>query len=134
MLLHYPSSHTQMADVLVLENARGWRIEMYLKANQVPDSQALKPAHSSSSYSLIALSGVSHLPAELNKAQGPYETREQASAARSAIAQQLLNKDFEVQHKAEGIWSLQAQKAIRQMRAERNQHQGNYHFHPDDVL
>ncbi|MAZ88725.1 MAG: hypothetical protein CL693_13885 [Cellvibrionaceae bacterium] len=85
-------------------------------------------------YTLIAMSGVSSQPAELSKLQGPYQTFQQGIAARSAIAEQLIRKDFSVLKDQHSIWTLQAQKAIQTVRRQRIDNQGNYDFHPDDVL
>lgn len=112
------SSH----EVLILENSRSWRIEMQMRRNE------------DQSYTLVALSGISSKPAELSKLQGPYQTRQQASAARNAIAIELLNKDFKALDNEHSIWSLQAQKAIQKVRQQRSENQVNYDFHPDDVL
>jgi len=109
-------------NVLILENSRNWRIEIQLRRNE------------DQSYTLVAMSGIGGKPAELSKLQGPYQTRPQASAARSAIAVQLLEKDFVVLNNDHSIWSLQAQKAIQKVRLLRQQNQGDFDFHPDDVL
>ncbi len=113
-LLHIPA--------LVLRNLRGWRIEMHLRPND------------DHSYSLIALSGIDNWPAELCKAQGPYETRDQGVAARSAIVNQLLAKGFQLLENSGSIWVVQVQRMIRSLRDQRTVHRGNYQFHPDDVL
>ncbi|WP_439135173.1 hypothetical protein [Pseudomaricurvus sp.] len=109
------------SSIMVLENDRRWRIEMYLKANE------------DETYTLVAMSGIATQPAELSKLQGPYQTEEQAQAARSAIAKQLYAKGFQPlrQH---SIWQIQAQKAIQNVRQTRKASQGDYRFHPDDVL
>lgn len=109
------------SSTLVLENERRWRIEMYLKPNE------------DETYTLVAMSGIASQPAELSKLQGPYQTKEQGLAARSAIARQLHAKGFQtVKHHS--IWQIQAQKAIQTVRKNRTTNQGNYDFHPDDVL
>ncbi|GAB3110624.1 hypothetical protein G8770_20985 [Aestuariicella hydrocarbonica] len=109
-------------ETLILENERLWRVEMFLKRNE------------DDTYSLVALSGINSRPAELTKLQGPYQILEQGVAARSAIARQLQNKGFSVQIDQHSIWQLQAQKAIQSVRQQRADSQGNYAFHPDDVL
>lgn len=119
MKLEY--DQTPDTSTLVLENERQWRIEMFLKPNE------------DDTYTLVAMSGIATRPAELSKLQGPYQTKAQGQAARSAIAKQLQNKDFHIlqQH---SIWQVQAQKAIHTVRQTRTANQGNYDFHPDDVL
>ncbi len=84
-------------------------------------------------YTLIALSGIASQPAELSKLQGPYQTLEQGLAARMAIARQLESKGF-YQCEGHSIWDIQVQKAIQKVRLQRSASQGNYQFHPDDVL
>ncbi len=85
-------------------------------------------------YTLIAMSGLVNRPAELSKLQGPYQTLQQGIAARSAIAEQLIRKGFSMLKDQHAIWRLQAQKAIQTVRRQRIDNQGNYDFHPDDVL
>ena len=120
---HHQQLH-QHADreTLILQNARGWRVEMQLRRNE------------DDSHTLIAMSGLSDKPAELSKLQGPYQTRDQGIAARAAIAIQLLRKEFQLHPEQHSIWSVQAQKAIQKVRSQRIASQGNYDFHPDDVL
>lgn len=120
MKLHYDKTHHP--DTLVLENERHWRIEMQLKRNE------------DNTYTLIAMSGISGKPAALTKLQGPYVNKDQGLAARSAIAAQLYPKGFNTITNSHSIWSLQAQKAIQNVRQQRTDSQGNYDFHPDDVL
>ncbi len=102
------------AQTLVLINARGLRIELILKRND------------ETTYSLIAMSGISHMPAELVKGQGPYQTLDEGIAARKAIADQLLNKGFLLQDDAFSIWPIQAQKVIQTLRKERKNSQNRY--------
>lgn len=125
MKLNYDSSSLALDStlkVLILENTRGWRIEIQLRANE------------DSSFTLVAMSGIHSKPAELSKLQGPYESRQQACAARRAIAIQLLDKGFKAMEHEHSIWNLQAQKAIQKVREQRKLNRGNYDFHPDDVL
>lgn len=119
MKLHYPKKPNQ--DGLILENKSHWRIEMVIKANE------------DDSFSLVAQSGLRDKPAELNKLQGPYQTLDQALAARGAIAQQLESKGVQ-QIDAQPIWSLQAQAVIKRLRQERGDNTGNYSFDPSDVF
>ncbi len=108
-------------EALVLENQRHWRIEMVIKANE------------DESFSMVAQSGLKDKPAELNKLQGPYQTLDQALAARGAIAQQWVSKGFE-RVDVSPIWSLQAQAVIKRLRQERGDNTGNYSFDPSDVF
>ncbi|MGH1370944.1 MAG: hypothetical protein ACRBBW_02830 [Cellvibrionaceae bacterium] len=110
------------ANVLILENPLRWRIEMHLRRNE------------DQSYTLVAMSGIHDQPAQLSKLQGPYENRQQACAARRAIAIALIAKDFNPKDAEHSIWTLQAQKAIQNLRQQRTLNRGNYDFHPDDVL
>lgn len=123
-LSYYHQQLQQLADrdTLILQNERGWRIEMQMRRNE------------DDSYTLVAMSGLNDKPAELSKLQGPYQTRDQGIAARTAIAIQLLRKDFQLQSQQHSIWAIQAQKAIQKVRSQRIASQGNYDFHPDDVL
>jgi hypothetical protein len=120
MKLRYPKLAS--AAPVIMENSRGWRIEMVIKANE------------DESHSLIAQSGLTNKPAELSKLQGPYQTQDQAVAARAAIADQLINKGFQFLDKVEPMWSLQAQGAIKRLRQQRQDNTGNYSFDPNDVF
>ena len=120
MKLRYPKLAN--AAPVIMENTRGWRIEMVIKANE------------DESHSLIAQSGLTNKPAELSKLQGPYQTQDQAIAARAAIAEQLINKGFQLLDKVEPMWSLQAQGAIKRLRQQRQDNTGNYSFDPNDVF
>ncbi len=125
MKLSYGCSQTSRhpdQNPVILENERHWHIEMQLKRNE------------DETYTLIAMSGVRQRPAELSKLQGPYQTLQQGIAARSAIVEQLVTKGFSVLKDAHSIWAIQAQKAIQSVRRQRIDSQGNYDFHPDDVL
>lgn len=120
MKLRYPKLAS--AAPVIMENTRGWRIEMVIKANE------------DESHSLIAQSGLTNKPAELSKLQGPYQTQDQAIAARAAIADQLFNKGFQLLDKVEPMWSIQAQGAIKRLRQQRQDNTGNYSFDPSDVF
>ncbi len=120
MKLRYPKLAS--AAPVIMENSRGWRIEMVIKANE------------DESHSLIAQSGLTNKPAELSKLQGPYQTQDQAIAARAAIAEQLFHKGFQLLDKVEPIWSLQAQGAIKRLRQQRQDNTGNYSFDSNDVF
>ena len=106
---------------IVLENNRHWRIELTIKAN---DDETC---------SLIAQSGINTQPAELNKLQGPYQTFDQAAAARIAIVDRLFDKGFYVLNRVP-IWTLQAQRVIKQLRQTRSQNTTNVRFDPSDVI
>lgn len=122
MHLNYLPAAPQ-AEVLVLRNERGWRIELFVLGN---DDQ---------SYSLLAVSGeeASRQGARV-KFQGPYQIRELALAARSAIAAQLQKSGFAIESEAIACWRLQAQREIRLLRNTRKDNYPDCRFNPDDVL
>ena len=126
MKLDYPTASNSDSDYsaaeLILLNDRHWRVEMHICRNE------------DDSYTLVSLSGLTGQLAELSKSQGPYQNRPQCEAARAAIARQLQLKGFKFTPKEHSIWILQAQKVIRATRNQRIASQGNYDFHPDDVL
>lgn len=125
MKLRYPNHadiDVNCHTTIVLENNRHWRIELVIKANE------------DETCSLIAQSGINTQPAELNKLQGPYQTFDQAVAARTAIVDRLFDKGFYVLTNAIPIWTLQAQKAIRQLRKTRSQNSVDARFDPSDVI
>ncbi len=91
-------------------------------------------ANEDQSFTLVAMSGLRDQPAQLSKLQGPYESQQHACAARRAIAVALIEKGFKHRDGEYSIWQLQAQKVIQNLREQRTLNQGNYDFHPDDVL
>ncbi len=123
MKLHYPNLgiHNTLTTI-VLENNRHWRIELAVKHNN------------DETYSLIAQSGINTRPAELNKLQGPYQTRDQAVAVRAAIIDRLFDKGFYMLEEAVPIWTVQAQSAIKQIRQQRHHNSGDFRFDPNDVI
>jgi len=120
MYLTYPALPD--TDTLILENPRGWRVEMLIKGN------------GDQTFTLVAQSGISGEPALLNKLQGPFHSRDQAVAARAAISQQLLNKQFQLIEPAVPIWTLQAMKALKPIRQQHQTHNPSDRFRPEDVI
>ena len=120
MKLQYPDN-AKSTDRSVSLLRSGQRVELWLLPNE------------DLTYSMVGISGTDEaLPAK-QKLQGPYHTRAQAIAARTAITQALENSGFHIDN-GEPIWSLAAQKLIREIRSSRIASQGNYEFSPDDVL
>ncbi|WP_020208200.1 hypothetical protein [Gilvimarinus chinensis] len=84
---------------------------------------------------LLAYAGAASLSTpERATAQSPYQNMDQAIGARRAIIQQLLNGDFQLQREGYPIWSLHAQRDIKQMRSLKVHSQVDYRFDPKDVF
>lgn len=111
----------QNGDALQLQNAQNWRVELFVLENE------------DASCSLIALSGHAAGLVERSKMQGPYPSQEQALAARSAIAAQLIQAGFELEQHTVPHWRLNAQRAIRELRTCRQSHTPDCTFDPKDV-
>jgi len=109
------------AEVLLLRNTQLWRAELFVLRNN------------DDSYSLIALSGDEGAHAERIKVQGPYPSRPQAVAARSAVAVQLQDFGFTIDELSTARWRLQAQRKIREVRELRIQNAPDCSFDPQDV-
>lgn len=121
MFLRYLNSAPE-AEALVLRNDGAWRVELFLLRNN------------DDSFSLVALSGQEASQAERVKLQGPYQYRDVAVAARSAIARELIAADFVVADTAHPQWRVMAQRHINTLRAQRAENTPDCHFDPKDVL
>ncbi|MFT5604719.1 MAG: hypothetical protein ACI9G5_001680 [Paracoccaceae bacterium] len=120
MYLRYLESAPQ-AEALLLRNEQCWRVELFVLRNN------------DDGYSLVALSGREQAQAEREKTQGPYQTRAQALAARSAVAAQLQDSGFTIDEMTSTLWRLQAQRKIKELRALREHNSPDCRFDPDDV-
>lgn len=107
------------APALILCGPR--RIELFILANE------------DTSFSLVLLSGKNGSAADREKLQGPYELRDQAVAARSAIIQSLQAREFKLAANEIPQWQLLAQSIIRNLRHERLNYVVDCSFDPDDV-
>lgn len=67
-------------------------------------------------------------------AQGPYETRDQALAARKAIIAELIRTGFQLQENEVPLWSFDVQREIRQMREYKSESAVDTRFDPKDVF
>lgn len=124
MKLRYSGAMPETEGVL-LTNRCGWRVEMFVLANN------------DSTWTLVALSGDAEplcraVPRQ--KLQGPYEIRDQAIAARSAIALALVDQGFGVNTADHLQWRIVAQRAVREVRRLRQAHAPDCRFDPKDVL
>ncbi len=109
-------------EALILGNPADWQVELFVLAND------------DDSYSLVALSGQAGSGApEKTKLQGPYQMREQALAARSAIAALLLEGEHRILPEAVPHWRMAAQRAIRELRDLRLRYFTDCSFDPQDV-
>lgn len=107
--------------VILTKNTR--RVELHLRQDE------------NGIATLLAYSSAASLPTpERATAQGPYQNMDQAIGARRAIIQQLLNDDFQLQRDEHPIWSLNAQRDIKQMRSLKAHSQVDYRFDPKDVF
>ncbi len=121
MYLHYlDTSPTQKT---LLLNSVGQRcVELCILPNE------------DDSFSLVAMAGeTGKQPAKL-KVQGPFQFRDQAVAARSAIAASLLKVGFSIDEHSPSQWRLAAQRIIRELRLSRHQHSVDCEFDPDNVF
>lgn len=124
MRLRY-SSDIPDGEGVLLTNGGGWRVEIYVLANNDP------------TWTLVALSGASEAGPQTcprQKLQGPYESRDQAMAARSAIALALIDQGFTLNAVDFLRWRIDAQRCVRDVRVAREQHAPDCRFDPKDVL
>lgn len=109
------------AEGMLLINDRCWRVEMYVLANN------------DATYSLVALAGGDRVLPEKLKIQGPYQNREEAIAARAAIAASLVAKGFAETSSVVSRWRLNAQRTIRGLREAHRANSTACRFDPKDV-
>lgn len=121
MKLSYPEKSVSTDKTLILENQESHRIELSILMNE------------DETYSLIGISGYQGSHQFKQKAQGPYHQRNQAIGARTAITQSLLSSGYQIKNNS-SLWTLNAQRLIRELRKMRTEHTGDYEFSPDDVL
>lgn len=119
MRLFYNKMLPSDSDVLVLVAQRGMRIEFYLR-------------QSNDGATLLALAG-SGRPAK-SKLQGPYETVEQAIAARNAIAHSLTREGFDHLVGKQPLWELAAQRAWGEVKSKNSAAKVDTTFKPQDVF
>lgn len=112
--------------VLLLSNGNCWRIELYILGNNQDNREE-------ETFSLVALSGREQAPPGRIKTQGPYQCREEAKAARSAIAASLLQVGFRIEGQAPAQWRIDAQRTIRELRECHRLYSTDCSFDPDDV-
>ena len=120
MRLNYSLPLPDDKNPLVLLGANAARVEIHMRqeANGVT--------------TLFAFAGCDQI--ERKCAQGPYETRDQALAARKAIFAELVRTGFELAQSELPLWSLAAQREIKQMRVEKSQSTVDTRFDPKDVF
>jgi hypothetical protein len=121
MRLRYDTAVSADAKPLVLIGPQETRVEIHLR--EEPDASA----------SLLAFSGLAGGQPQKTVQQGPYQTLDQAIAAKRAIAAQLKDAGF-AQSEQHPLWSLNAQRNINSQRVEKQRSAVDYRFDPKDVF
>ena len=98
------------------------RIEIHVKDNM------------DTTFTLISITGKSNGGIDRSLRQGPYTTREQALAAMQAICNELQRLGYCPNTESSSIWEIKVQQEINILRQVKKENQGNYKFHPNDVL
>ena len=119
MNLNYDASIPASLQPLVLRRGQGERIEMHLRRDE------------EDRFTLFAFAGSGAQP-ERTQQQGPYHSAEQALGARRAIATALVRQGYAVSE-VHDIWSLVAQRAMREVREAHARYKASYAFDPNDV-
>ena len=120
MRLRYDQSTPGSPAPLVLLGPNGQRVEMHIRSETDRTS------------ALIALSGnLGNLP-EKDHQQGPFQSIAHAIGARRAIAAELLDLGFRLSDE-HALWTLAAQRLVKQMRETKAASRADYRFHPRDV-
>lgn len=122
MKLHYDKSITPDPAPLVLAGPDKRRVEIHIRVE--PDATA----------TLIALGGHTDGEPEKTSLQGPFELYDQAVAAKRAIAAQLRDVGYAPAEDQYPRWSLQVQRAINEVRQQRQAAAIDYRFDPRDVF
>ena len=119
--LNYTDDTGSGLQPVVLKDPSGLRVECHLRTEE--DGSA----------TLLALSGRGDRVGK-SKLQGPYETPAQAVAARKAIVAELVRMGFSLAPNEHPLWSMDAQRIIRQLRSVRANDSSRYKFDPKDVF
>lgn len=119
--LNYTDNTGSGMQPVVLVDQSGLRVECHLRAEE------------GASTTLLALSGRDGGVGK-SKLQGPYETPAQAVAARKAIVAALVRSGFSLLPNEHPLWSMDAQRIIRQLRSVRANDSSRYKFDPKDVF
>lgn len=82
---------------------------------------------------MLAYSGTGQEPDRAMQ-QGPYQRLDEAIGARRAILIELIGQGYQISQDAVPIWSLQAQRDIKQMRTIKEASDASYSFDPKDVF
>ncbi len=122
MKLRYDNSISSDPAPLVLTNPEGRRVEIHIRAE--PDATA----------TLIALGGRTEGEPEKTSLQGPFELYDQAVAAKRAIAAQLRDAGYTPAEDEYPRWSMAVQRAINEVRHQRQAAAIDYRFDPKDVF
>ncbi|GAB1264134.1 PA4575 family protein [Aurantivibrio infirmus] len=122
MRLNYNAQSNDGSKPSVLLLNENDRVEIYLRAE--PDGQT----------TLLACSGDKVALPKKSYQQGPYESMEQAVAARRAIVHDLLRRGYTYSEDAVAIWAIAAQRALKQIRKTKRSSKANYKFDPKDVF
>lgn len=123
MRLRYDPTIPAAPGPVVMLGPTGQRVEMHIREDE--DGTA----------TLVALSGPdSYTPPKGICQQGPYHLRDQAVAARRAIAAQLKHAGFRYAQDEYPRWYLAVQRSINDARKIRGESAGNYRFDPKDVF
>lgn len=114
--LHYFHGPGPLRSLIMTRERR--RVELYIK--QIDDQ----------TFALVALAGEPTSQPDRTKCQGPYLKAPQAEAALRGIAGTLLDKDYSMTRQPP-VWSVQAQRLARQIRADHSENSGNFSFDPE---
>ena len=123
MRLRYESSISASPDPVVLLGGNNCRVELHLRQ------------HGDATATLVALSGRDgQAPSGKAVQQGPYQSYDQAVAARRAIAGELLDDGFSLADDQQPLWSMTVQRLINQLRLDAAARSVDYRFKPEDVF
>ena len=121
MILQYNEELAHSRKPILMVHAHH-RIEMYVKT--ISDEY----------WHLVLFSGHDTLSLpEKETSKGPFQCSEEAVGARSAIAQCLVDRGYEISD-VTALWEMEAQRVLNENKAIREESCGDYSFDPKDVF
>lgn len=82
-------------------------------------------------WALVAMAGEGEHQPERHRCHGPYRSIAQAEAALRQVAGSLLESGYQAQPESHVVWSVRAQRLARDIRRDRDAHEGKSPFDPD---
>ena len=123
MKLYYDKSiPDNIAPLILKKRGTPSRIEIFIRKDK--DNHAL----------LLAFCGDDGMMPSKAIQQGPYQSIDEAIAARNAITGQLLTRGYKLKQQLYPNWITHCQRELNAIIKQKSQSKADYTFHPEDVF